>query len=216
MFGGANLTRSRVLDVGCSAGLITRTLASVSQLVVGVDIDPNAVAYAQLHRIADEPALFTAASGEALPFASETFDIVVCNHVYEHVRDSRKLMDEVHRVLKPGGYCYFAGGHRLQLLEPHYRLPLLSWLPQTLADHYLRWSKRGEHYREEFLLPWQLHSMFAGFSSARFVSGAMLHEWRRFELSPDWWPKVCGDRLPRPMALVASWLAPTYVWLVRK
>lgn len=39
-----------------------------------------------------------------IPFAENTFDVVLCNHVLEHVRDDIKAMSEIHRVLKPGGF----------------------------------------------------------------------------------------------------------------
>jgi SAM-dependent methyltransferase len=40
----------------------------------------------------------------SLPFAAETFDVVICNHVLEHVHDDRKALRELYRVLKPGGW----------------------------------------------------------------------------------------------------------------
>jgi hypothetical protein len=39
------------------------------------------------------------------PFADETFDVVLCNHVMEHVSDDSVAMAEVHRILKPGGWA---------------------------------------------------------------------------------------------------------------
>lgn len=41
----------------------------------------------------------------AIPFADNTFDIVLCNHVLEHVRDDIRAMREIHRVLKQGGFA---------------------------------------------------------------------------------------------------------------
>ncbi len=40
-----------------------------------------------------------------LPFEDGSFDVVICNHVLEHVKDDRKAMGEILRVLKPGGYA---------------------------------------------------------------------------------------------------------------
>lgn len=40
-----------------------------------------------------------------IPFESESFDVVFCNHVMEHVEDDIKAMSEIHRVLKPGGWA---------------------------------------------------------------------------------------------------------------
>ena len=39
-----------------------------------------------------------------LSFKENSFDIVICTHVYEHVPNSKKLFDEIYRVLKPGGH----------------------------------------------------------------------------------------------------------------
>ncbi len=41
---------------------------------------------------------------QAIPFADDTFDVVFCNHVLEHVADDRRAMREMHRVMRPGGW----------------------------------------------------------------------------------------------------------------
>lgn len=40
-----------------------------------------------------------------IPFPDQSFDVVLCNHVLEHVRDDRQAMREIARVLKPGGWA---------------------------------------------------------------------------------------------------------------
>jgi SAM-dependent methyltransferase len=42
---------------------------------------------------------------QELPFGDHVFDVVICNHVLEHVPDDRKAMAEIYRVLKKGGYA---------------------------------------------------------------------------------------------------------------
>lgn len=42
-----------------------------------------------------------------LPFESNSFDIILCNHVLEHIPDDTKAMKELYRVMKPGGYGVF-------------------------------------------------------------------------------------------------------------
>jgi len=40
-----------------------------------------------------------------MPFGENTYDMVICNHVLEHVEDDKKAMQEIKRVLKPGGFA---------------------------------------------------------------------------------------------------------------
>ncbi len=42
---------------------------------------------------------------QAIPFSDETYDVVICNHVLEHVDDDAKAMSEMYRILKPGGFA---------------------------------------------------------------------------------------------------------------
>lgn len=81
-----------------------------------------------------------------LPVRDGSFDFVMLNHVYEHVSDPARLFEETHRVLVPGGRAYVSAGNRYAVMEPHYRLPFLSWLSESAASRYLRMSGRGERY----------------------------------------------------------------------
>ncbi len=87
-----------------------------------------------------------AADVERLPVSDDTLDFVLMNHLYEHVTDPVALFREAYRVLAPGGGAYVTAGSRLAVIEPHYRLPFLSWLPRPVASAYLRLSGRGKAY----------------------------------------------------------------------
>jgi 2-polyprenyl-3-methyl-5-hydroxy-6-metoxy-1,4-benzoquinol methylase len=211
-FGRVDLAHAVVLDIGCSAGLITEEIALSARIVVGIDVDVESLACAV--RQSDRPR-FVAASGEQLPFGDSRFDAVVCNHVYEHVRDAARLMREIHRVLRPGGACYFAGGHTLQLIEPHYRLPLLSWLPRPVASAWLRLLGRGNAYTERFVAPWKLAALLAPFTDVRFISTDLLREPERFGFrSFARWP--AGIRRALLARGVLPRFAPTWIYMLRK
>ncbi len=52
-----------------------------------------------------------------LPFESETFDVILCNHVLEHIPDDTKAMKELYRILKPGGWGIFQVPQDLSRVE---------------------------------------------------------------------------------------------------
>src|SRR5215467_13712975 len=85
----------RVLDVGCGTGRILAGIRTLAGKVIGVDFLPEAVLAA---RAAGVPAVL--ASGFALPFATGTFDCVICNDVLHNVPTelSAALVKELLRV----------------------------------------------------------------------------------------------------------------------
>ena len=67
----------------------------------------------------------------------------------EHVgsfNDQSIHLKEISRVLEPGGNLYIAFPNRFAVIEPHYKLPFLSWLPQQLADLYVKWTGKGKYF----------------------------------------------------------------------
>ena len=100
-------------------------------------------------RIVREGFTFTRVQGTTLPFSDEYFDIVASNHVIEHVGDRSAQMEhlrEIHRVLRRDGLAHLAVPNRWALVEPHYRLAFLSWLPRRIADGYLRVTRNRTPY----------------------------------------------------------------------
>ncbi|HET7762041.1 MAG TPA: class I SAM-dependent methyltransferase, partial [Phycicoccus sp.] len=159
--GVGDLGGLRAVDVGCSAGFIADELALAGARTSGVDIDEPGLARAR-ERFG-ERVDFRLARGEDLPFDDGSVDLVVLNHIYEHVVDPEAVVADIHRVLRPGGLLYLGVGHRWQVLEPHHRLPFLSWLPQDAADRYLRLAGKGEHYYEHYYTPAGLRRLVGAF-----------------------------------------------------
>lgn len=211
-----DLTAMRVLDVGCANGLVTREIALHTIVTAGVDVDLSAIEDARCTSAGVDRLAFACASGEALPFRDEAFDLVICNHVYEHVGDPRTLMREIARVLKPDGLCWFAAGHTLQIVEPHYRLPLLSMLPRGLASAILKATGRGSTYDVRFVAPWRVRSMFVDFAAATLVSVDAMRDPLRFDLAYGLLRFVTVRVIVSRFAWLAAWLAPTQLWILYK
>ena len=87
-----------VLDLGCRDGALTQAYAGGNQ-IVGVDADREALAEAEKLGIETH----WADLDDALPFQDATFDVVVAGELLEHLRDPKRVVSEVLRVLRPGG-----------------------------------------------------------------------------------------------------------------
>jgi 2-polyprenyl-6-hydroxyphenyl methylase / 3-demethylubiquinone-9 3-methyltransferase len=93
-----------VLDIGCGGGLLAEEFARLGCAVMGVDPSEESLAAARTHAASQGLAIgYQCARGEALPFADESFDIVYCCDVLEHVNAWRQVIAETARVLRPGG-----------------------------------------------------------------------------------------------------------------
>lgn len=103
---------SSVLDLGCGRGGVVELFWREVRLAAG--LDPDAPSLTE-HRAPGMPVI--RGIGETIPFAGESFDLVVCVWVLEHLRDPSSTLREVRRVLKPGGHFVF--------LTPNIRNPLM-------------------------------------------------------------------------------------------
>lgn len=101
-------TGLEVLDVGCGGGLLAEEFARLGFAVTGVDPSQESLAAARAHAASQGLAIeYESGSGEALPFGADSFDVVYCCDVLEHVDDLRQVVAETARVLRPGGvYLY--------------------------------------------------------------------------------------------------------------
>lgn len=158
-----DLAGAHVLDLGAGPGYYSEVLAASGARVVGVDL--------RLENARRERAVHaTAVVGDAtcLPVPANTFEGVFCSNLLEHVPDPERVLDEIHRVLRPGGWAWVSwtnwyspwGGHEIapfHLLGPdlgsrlHARVssrvvknPVRDGLWPTSIGHTLR-SVRARH-----------------------------------------------------------------------
>lgn len=136
--------RRRLLEIGCGSGGISRWFGEAGPMHWDVDaLDVEDV------RLVRDGYRFQTVAGTTLPFEDASFDVVLTNHVIEHVGDEeaqRAHLSEVRRVLREDGVAYLAVPNRWMLVEPHYGLPFLSWVPMPVSNVYVRLAGKGTHY----------------------------------------------------------------------
>ena len=214
--GAADLdpAQARLLDIGCSTGILTQHYAGFFGRVVGVDIDDGAVEWAQKNRAADNIDYRVGDSME-LPFPAAEFDAVTCTHIYEHVPDAQRMLDEIFRVLKPGGVCYFAAENRIRLWDGHYDLPLLTVLPKTLADWFVRLMGKGEGRYETHFTVRGLRRMARRFEISDYTE-KVVRDPVRFEASDLVRAGSFKQKAAVATLKTAYWAFPTYLWILRR
>ncbi len=128
---------TKVLDVGCGDGQVSRLAARLGADVVGIDPTWNCVS------VAHERGSAVARAGAAqLPFADASFDAVVACLVFEHIRDVDDAIAEVARVLQPGGRCCFFLNH------PLLQTPNSGWIDDQFLDPPEQYWRIGEYLVE--------------------------------------------------------------------
>jgi 2-polyprenyl-3-methyl-5-hydroxy-6-metoxy-1,4-benzoquinol methylase len=155
---GIAIAGKRVLDLGAGLGGLSVELARRGAHVIG--LEPGAgwchIASERLKELGSGDVI--AAVGEAIPLASRSVDVIVSLQVLEHVQSPGRVIQEAFRVLRPGGFFYFAYENYLSFWEPHYRVAWLPLLPKPLGAVYLRW--RGKN--PQFLLESVTYTTFHG------------------------------------------------------
>lgn len=96
---------TRLLEIGCGRGFYVNALTEFEQLkrIDGIEIEPTYLAKAK-QAITSKKVYLVGASAYALPYASQSFDMVLLTEVLEHLEDESLALQEIRRVLKPGGW----------------------------------------------------------------------------------------------------------------
>ena len=140
---------ARLLDCGCGIGLSLYYLSKFYINSIGIEIDKTSfkIAKDQFRKLKCKTTI-KIYDGKRLPFPDNSFDIVTSMEVWEHAEDTRTMLREINRVLKPDGILHITTANKLWPIEPHYKLPFLSYLPYPLANLYVKITNRAKYYHD--------------------------------------------------------------------
>lgn len=143
------LKGKRVLDVGCGGGILSESMSGRGANVTGIDLGEKALKVAQLHQMesgakVDYRLVAVETLAEEQP---ESFDVVTCMEMLEHVPDPAAVIEACARLVKPGGTVFFSTINR----NPK------SYLFAVIgAEYILNMLPRGTHEYEKFIKPSEL------------------------------------------------------------
>lgn len=100
----------RVLDLGCGTGkLLNRLARQYPDLIgTGLDFSPEMLQQARQRSLAPQRLTYVQGKTDRIPLADGQFDAVFCSISFLHYPDPLAVLNEIRRLLKPGGYFYLA------------------------------------------------------------------------------------------------------------
>lgn len=138
-----------VLDVGCGGGILSESMAELGASVTGIDAGEAPLEVAKLHLLESgyEVEYQHIMVEELAAQQPESFDVVTCMEMLEHVPDPGSVISSCARLLKPGGMTFFSTINR----NPK------AWMLAVVgAEYLLQMLPRGTHEYAKFIKPSEL------------------------------------------------------------
>ena len=146
-----DLTNKNILDVGCGGGLLCEALYDFGGIITGIDAAGPGIEVAKIHaKENDKNISYYEKTAEILNEESpESFDVVTCLEVLEHVPDPRSLVKTCVNLLKPGGLLFLSTINK----SPR------SWITAIIGAEYIfKLLPKGTHEFKKFNKPSELAS----------------------------------------------------------
>lgn len=145
----APLEGKKVLDVGCGGGILSESMAALGARVTGIDAGLAPLEVAKLHLLESghEIEYLHIMVEELAEQRAESFDVVTCMELLEHVPDPASVINSCAHLVKPGGQLFFSTINR----NPK------AWLLAVVgAEYLLQMLPRGTHEYAKFIRPSEL------------------------------------------------------------
>ena len=147
-----------LIDVGCGGGILSEALAKLGAQVSAIDLAPQSIEIAKLHLYESNLSVnyVCIEVGAKAAQSPESFDVVTCMEMLEHVPDPAYIIQECAKLLKPNGMAFFS---TLNRNLKSYALGVIA------AEYVLNLVPQGTHDYQKFVKPAELRNMLkqAGF-----------------------------------------------------
>ena len=145
----AGLAGKKVLDVGCGGGILAESMAAKGAEVTGIDMGQAPLSVAELHLLESGQLVnYRKIPAEELAAeAPESFDVVTCMEMLEHVPDPASIIQACSQLVKPGGQVFFSTLNRN---------PKSFLLAIVGAEYLLNMLPKGTHEYAKFIRPSEL------------------------------------------------------------
>jgi SAM-dependent methyltransferase len=188
---------AEILDAGCGSGRTLEELVDYGS-VRGLELNEDAAELARARGLGE----VQVGRLELIPWEDESFDLITCLDVLEHVEDDREALTELRRVTRPGGW--------LVATVPAYQA---LWSPHDEANHHYRRYERATLRAAVGDTGWTLNRL-TSFNTVLFPPAAAIRLAQRRRKGQNGNGKVDVERSPawlnraleRPMQLEARWL----------
>jgi len=175
-----SVNEKKILDVGCGGGILAEGLAALGAQVTGIDLSEKALNVAKLHLLESGHSIdYRHIAAEDLAAQSpETYDIVTCMEMLEHVPDPASIVTACAALTRPGGHIFFSTLNR----NPK------SFLFAVIgAEYLLQLLPKGTHEYTKFIRPSELSRWVknAGLSPSRFIGLGYNPITRTYSLGSD-------------------------------
>jgi ubiquinone/menaquinone biosynthesis C-methylase UbiE len=105
-----------VLDIASGSGYGTKVIAETAKKVYGVDVDEPSINYAREH-YGGKNIEYLVGDGESIPLPDDSVDVVVTFETIEHIKDYKRFIKEIDRVLRPDGLAIVSTPNDLEFAE---------------------------------------------------------------------------------------------------
>lgn len=122
-----------ILEIGSGYGYIINQFQKRGSYAIGIDKSINLVRSAKNNNTNCE---YICGDGALIPIEHNSIDVIILNHVIEHIKYKEKLMKECNRILRKEGVIYIATPNKHFFLDPHTKIPFFGYMSEKIHDRY--------------------------------------------------------------------------------